>query len=146
VKLLSEAIAIDPRRVDLKPALFRAALEARRDGLAVELAGEYLPAYLKNEGEFGPWVVEQFATNLPLAERVTIARGLGDAETRLGDSRSAMIAYQIAERLQTDARVSAAIAGIRARLEAEAKNNARRPVVSSNLDQDRLVHAKVVAR
>ncbi len=149
VKLIAEAIAIDPRVEGQKLALFRAALEARQDALAVAVAGQILPGYLMErqaEAEFQPWIADQFATNLPLADRVAMARGLGDAQQRLGDSRAALFAYQIAERLQPTDRIRRAIDTIRAQREIDTKNEARRPVVTDNLDQDRLVHAKVVAR
>jgi hypothetical protein len=149
VKLIAGAIAIDPRVEGQKLGLFRAALEARQDALAVAVAGQILPGYLmerQGEAEFSPWIVDQFASNLPMADRVAMARGLGDAQQRLGDSRAALFAYQIAERMQPADRIRRAIDTIRTQREIDTKNEARRPVVTDNLDQDRLVHAKVVAR
>jgi cellulose synthase operon protein C len=155
VKLIAGAIAIDPRAEGQKLALFRVALEARQDALAVAVAGQILPAYLfegqaeaqgdvhGNDAELSPWIADQFASNLPMADRVAMARGLGDAEQRLGNGRAALFAYQVAERLQPADRIRRAIEAIRTQREIDAKNNARRPLVTDNLDQDRLVHAKV---
>jgi cellulose synthase operon protein C len=155
VKLIAGAIAIDPRAEGQKLALFRAALEARQDALAVAVAGQILPAYLfegqaeaqgdvhSNDAELSPWIADQFASNLPMADRVAMARGLGDAEQRLGESRAALFAYQVANRLEPADRIRRAIETIRTQKEIDAKNNARRPMVTDNLDQDRLVHARV---
>jgi tetratricopeptide (TPR) repeat protein len=147
VKLLAGAIAIDPR-AEAKFALFRAALETRQDALAIAIASEILPPYLMNEGEFMPWVAEQFASNLAHADRVTIALGLGNAHQRLGDQRAALRSFQIAQQLQPTATTRRAIDTIRAQTEIDTKNNARRPVVTDHLDQDRLVHPmlRVAAR
>ena len=74
VKLLSGAIAIDIREQEARSALFRAALEARQDGLVIALAGQVIPQYMMNEADFAPWMAEQFAADLKLPERIAIAR------------------------------------------------------------------------
>ena len=93
-----------------------------------------------NEDEFAPWVADQFAANLQLTDRVTIARGSGNAHQRTGDLRAALWSFQIAQQLQPAPATLRSIETIRAQMEIDAKNNARRPVVTNNLDQDRLVH------
>jgi hypothetical protein len=145
VKLLAGAIAIDPKAGAGKVALFRAALEARQDALAIAIANEILPPYLMNEGEFMPWVADQFASNLAQADRVAVALALGSAHQRMGDLRAALRSFQIAQQLQPAAATLRSIETIRAQVEIDAKNNARRPVVTNNLDQDRLVHPMIQA-
>jgi tetratricopeptide (TPR) repeat protein len=140
VKLLAGAIAIDPRAEGGKIALFRAALEARQDALAIAVANAIMPPYLMNEGEFMPWVADQFASNLAPADRVAVALALGSAHQRTGDLRAALRSFQIAQHLKPAAATLRSIETIRAQMELDAKNNARRPVVTNNLDQDRLVH------
>jgi cellulose synthase operon protein C len=144
VKLLAGAIAIDPKGAGKAP-LFRAALEARQDALAIAIANEILPPYLMNEGEFMPWVADQFASNLAPADRVAVALALGSAHQRMGDLRAALRSFQIAQQLQPAAATLRSIGTLRAQMEIEAKNNARRPVVTNNLDQDRLVHPMIQA-
>jgi hypothetical protein len=146
VKLLAGAIAIDPRAEGGKIALFRAALEARQDAFAIAIANAIMPPYLMNEGEFMPWVADQFASNLAPADRVAVALALGSAHQRTGDLRAALRSFEIAQQLQPAATTLRAIETIRAQVELDAKNNARRPVVTNNLDQDRLVHPMVKVR
>ena len=146
VKLLAGAIAIDPKAKGAKNALFRAALEARQDALAIAIANEIMPPYLMNEGEFMPWVADQFASNLAQADRVAAALGLGNAHQRTGDLRAALRSFQIAQQLQPATTIRRVIDTLRMQMEIDAKNNARRPVVTSNLDQDRLVHPMIQTR
>jgi tetratricopeptide (TPR) repeat protein len=149
VKLLEGAIAIDPKLEAPRLALFRAAFDARQDALAVAVANQMMPN-MTNDTEFAPWVADQFAANLASTDRVAIAIALGGAHQRTGDLRAALRSYQIAEHLQPAATTRRAIDTIRMQMEIDAKNNARRPVVTDNLDQDRLVHpmiqTKVAAR
>jgi len=146
VKLLAGAIAIDPRQEAGKIALFRAALEARQDARAIAIANVIMPPYLMNEGEFMPWVADQFASNLAAADRVAAALALGNAHQRMGDLRAALRSFQIAQQLQPAAATLRSVETIRAQMETDAKNNARRPVVTNNLDQDRLVHPMIQTR
>ena len=74
------------------------------------------------------------------------ARGLGEAHQRLGNWRAAALYFQIAQHIRPQDLVRRSLDGVRARIEIEAKNDARRPIVSDNLDQDRLVRPKVSAR
>jgi tetratricopeptide (TPR) repeat protein len=143
-KLLLGAIAIDPKLPKLP--LFRAALEARHDDLAVAVGRQILPQYFSEEAEFNEWVANGFLSGLAPAERLDVARGLGEAQQRLGNLRAAALYYQIAERIQPSQAVRTALERVKAQIEINAKNELRRPVVSENLEQDRLVRPRVVAR
>jgi tetratricopeptide (TPR) repeat protein len=144
IQLLSAAIAIDPRK-DVKMALFRTAIEARRDTLAIAVAHGIVP-YMTYDRELPQWQIDNLFSDLPQAERVTMVRGLGEVEQRLGDLRGALMFYQTAQRIEPADGIQRALDGVRAQVEAAAKNQARRPIVSANLEQDRLVHPMVVAR
>jgi hypothetical protein len=77
---------------------------------------------------------------------VAVARGLGQAEQRLGNWQAALLYDQIAQRLEPDTATGRALDAVRARVETEKTNEARRPMVSDNPDQDRLVHPKAGAQ
>ncbi len=145
-RLLQAAIAIDPKRSETKLDLFRVALAAHHDQYVVAVAAQLTPSYLSNERDFSSWVADGFLAELPLPDRVAIARGLGEANQRLGDLRAALFYNQIALRLAPTDAVRRNLETLRAQLENEAANLARRPVVSDNLDQDRLVRPKVGLR
>jgi len=144
IKLLSAAIAIDPRR-ETRMALFRAALEAHEDRLAVAVMHEIMP-YLSTERELPQWQADTLFADLPRPDRIAITRGLGEAEQRLGDLQAALVYDQAAEHIEPSDRVQRALETVRAQIDAAARNNARRPIVSANLEQDRLVHPRVVAQ
>jgi len=146
VKLLSAAIAIDPRR-DSRLALFRAAIEARQDALVVAIAREMLPPYLAMSGiELPQWQAGLLFNDVSQTDRIALVRGLAEAEQRLGDLRLALRYYQAAQQIEPSDRIQRAMETVRAQVAADAKNEARRPMVSANLEQDRLVHPKVEAR
>jgi hypothetical protein len=67
---------------------------------------------------------------------------LGEAHQRMGEFRSAELFYRIADSIAPEDRLGRAIASLRARIEAGEKNEALRPVVTDNLDQDRLVRSR----
>ncbi len=144
IKLLSAAIAIDPQR-DARLALFRAAIEARQDTLAMAVAHDIVP-YMTYDRELPQWQVDNLFNDLPHADRIAMVRGLGEVEQRLGDLRAALTFYQAAQHIEPADRIQRGLEAVRAQVEADVKNQARRPIVSSNLEQDRLVHPMVVAR
>ena len=145
-RLLAGAVAIDPQEMPPEIDLMRAALEARHDALAVGIAQRVGGEMIADETEFTSWVANGFMGTLPDAERVTLARGLGEAEQRLGNLRVALLYFQIAQRIEPADRVQTVLDTVRRRVEASAKNEGRRPVVSDHLDQDRLVRARVAVQ
>jgi hypothetical protein len=101
---------------------------------------------LSEDSTYTVWNADAFLSDALRADQVAVARGLGQAEQRLGNLRAALLYDQIAQRIEPDAATGRALEAIRARIETETKNDARRPVVSDHLDQDRLVHPRAGVR
>ena len=144
-RLLAASLAIDPRHAQATLDLFRAALQARHDALAVAVA-RHVVRNIFEESSFSPWTVEAFLSGSSDADRVAMARGLAEAHQRLGNLRAAQLFFQIAQYLQPQDPVRRSLDALRARLDLEMKNDARRPVIGDGLEQDRLVHPKVSSR
>ncbi len=142
-KALLAIVAADPRSTAPRLLLIHTAIEAHHDALAVAAARRLLPQFFREESEFTDWLASSFLPNLDRTERVSLARALGGAQQRLGDLRAALLYGQIANHLAPTDAGRRAIATLRARLEADAKNETRRPIVNDALDQDRLVRPKV---
>ncbi len=145
-RLLAGAVALDANNAPLKIELFRAALENRHDATAVGISQHVLPSFLSEDSTYTVWNADAFLSDALRADQVAVARGLGQAEQRLGNLRAALLYDQIAQRIEPDAATGRALEAIRARIETETKNDARRPVVSDHLDQDRLVHPRAGVR
>jgi hypothetical protein len=141
-KALLAIIAADPHNTAPRLLLVHAALEARHDSLAVAVVRQILPQFFHEESEFTEWVATGFLPNLETAERISIARGMADAEQRLGNARSAFLYAQIAQFIAPSDAARRRVDTLRAQLEVEAKNEARRPMINDGLDQDRLVRPK----
>jgi tetratricopeptide (TPR) repeat protein len=133
-KSLAEAVAIDPTIPKLP--LLRAALAAKHDAYAVGIAREMSPYFFEN-------AAQGFLNGEPAADRAAVAFDLGAAEERLGDLRAAMSLYDASQKTLPKDATRKALAAARRRIELNATNEARRPVVTDNLEQDRLVHARV---
>jgi hypothetical protein len=95
------------------------------------------------DSEYSTWVADGFLSNLPTADRAAIARGLGDANQRANNLSATALFYQIAERIAPSTVTAHSLANVRRRIEIQAANEKRRPVVTDHLDQDRLVRARV---
>ncbi len=145
-RLLAGAVAIDRKDLAAKIELLRTAMEARHDALAVGIGQEVVGRFLGEETEFTSWTTSEFLGNLPDAERVEFARGLAEAHQRLGNLRAALLFYQIAQAIEPVDRIQRVLETVRGRVEINAKNEGRRPVVTDHLDQDRLVRARVTVR
>jgi hypothetical protein len=141
-RLLRDAVAVDPRNEAAKIALFRAALAARHDSLVIAAAGVFVSRYVF-ESEYSTWVADGFLSNMTTADRAAIARGLGEANQRTGDWRAASLFYQIAQRIEPAAVIGRDLEAVRRRMEIQKENEARWPVVTDHLDQDRLVRARI---
>jgi tetratricopeptide (TPR) repeat protein len=144
-RLLSAFLAIDPRAVQPKVDLFRAALEARHDALAIAVARQLVRG-VSDESMFTPWEADAFFNGASQNDRLSMARGLGEAQQRLGNLRAAALYFQIAQHIQPQEPVQRSLAAVLARLALDAKNEARRPVITDALEQDRLVRPKVSVR
>jgi hypothetical protein len=112
----------------------------------VGIAQQLLPPFLGEDTEFTTWNSDAFLNGAAHADQVEMARGLGQAEQRLGNLHAAWLYDQIAQRMEPDAATGRALDAVRARIETEKTNQARRPVVSDALDQDRMVHPKAGVR
>jgi hypothetical protein len=142
-KALLAIISADPRPVAPKLLLIHAALDARHAALAIAVTRQLLPDFFHDDGEVTEWVAKSFLLTLDAAERVTIARGLADAEQRIGDLRAAFLYASIAQYIAPSDAALRSINALRTQLANQVKNEARRPLVSDSLDQDRLVRPKV---
>jgi cellulose synthase operon protein C len=142
-KALLAIVAADPRVTTPRILLVHAAIEARHDALAIAVLRQLLPRFFREDSEFTSWTADGFLPNLDRAERASIARGMADAQHRLGDLRAAFLYASIAEYIAPSAAASRNVNTLRTQLDNEAKNDARRPLVNDGLDQDRLIRPKV---
>ena len=141
-RLLLAVAAVD---VDTpKLPIFKAALAARHDALADSIGRAMLPAYMRDRTEFDANSTETFLRFLSDPDRLTVARGLGEANQRLGNTRAALKFYLIAQQIQASDPVKRTADTLRAQLDLESRNAARRPLVSDNIDQDHLVRPREI--
>ncbi len=142
-KALLAIIAADPRPIAPKLLLIHAALDARHPALAAAVTKQLVPDFFREESEPTVWVAKSFLPTLETAERVSIARGLADAEQRLGDLHAAFLYANIVRFIAPTDAARRSIDTLRTQLANEVKNEARRPLVNDGVDQDRLVRPKV---
>jgi hypothetical protein len=142
-KALLAIIAADPQPTAPRVLLIHAAAELHHDSLAVAVAHQLLPQYFREGSEFSPWLANEFLANLERAQRASIARDLSAAEQRLTYTAAALLYEQIAQELAPAALSRGRIDALRTQLDLAAKNDARRPLISDDVDQDRLVRPKV---
>jgi Tfp pilus assembly protein PilF len=141
------AAAADPKNRDPKLEVFRAAIAAGHDELAIAVGRELRrDRDDRDDIEFQPWMADQFLSDLTMEDRVTVARGLGLAYVRSADPRKAVVMYRIAQQLAPEDRARRALATAEAQMQAVVKNEGRRPLVADQLEQDRLVRPKVSAQ
>ena len=122
--------------------IFEVALAARHDALANAVGLQLVPEYLRNQTEYDSSATENFLKEMPDADRATVARGLGDANQRLGNTRIALRFYLIAQQIQPSDPVRRSADTLRAQLDLDARNAARRPLVTGDIDQDHLVRPR----
>jgi hypothetical protein len=140
-----DAIAANPSSEPLRLALFRAALSAGHDALADAAGSSYLPPYLREETNFSPYVADSFVPQLALAERISLARGLGAANRGMDRLRAAVLYLQIAQKLApAQIAITTDLNAVRRQIELQTINNARRPLIGRALDQDRLVRPRIL--
>jgi len=139
-----------------KLALFRAARASGRHRTAANaievMHGNSLNALFANEEmnaepHFNSYWVESFLTNVAIsnAERARAARDLSDSLARTERPQGALIAMQIAERLEPSAQNRTRIAALRTELRRLNTNRDRRPVVGESLDQEKIVRPMIAA-
>jgi hypothetical protein len=142
-KALLAIVAADPRPTAPRVLLFHAAIENRHYALALAVARQLLPQFFREDSEYMEWVARSFLPGFDRAERTSIARGMADAQQRLGDPRAAFLYANIAQFIAPSDASLRSVKTLRAQLDAEAKNEARRPMINDGVDQDRLVRPKV---
>jgi hypothetical protein len=147
----------DPAEPSLKLALFRAARAAGRHRLstnAIEVMhGNSLgPLFameevVSAEPHFNSYWAESFLSmvNLANAERARIAREVSDSLARTERPQGALVAMQIAEKLEPSAQNRTRIAALRAELRRQLTNRERRPLVAETLDQEKIVRPMIAA-
>jgi tetratricopeptide (TPR) repeat protein len=136
-------IANEPSNRSAKVEAFRAALEARHDELATAIARELLPPNLRETLEYDQWIADSFLSDLSQADRVAIARGLGTAYQRMNVLARAAVFYQIAQRLEPADGIARSLATVKSQIQLAVWNEARRPLVTAALEQDRLVKPRI---
>ncbi|HYX70402.1 MAG TPA: tetratricopeptide repeat protein, partial [Terriglobales bacterium] len=161
IRLLRAALEDFPDRDAARMALFRAALDARQDHLAVAALGRtaaILSNALKQEEpiETARYTTDDeaqvYAASMPIpdAERLPIAVGVATAFERLDRLPEALGYLRIAASLESTAEKKSAlqkqIADLRARIRRREQNEARRPIIHPALEQDRVVRPMLVAR
>ncbi|HLW79937.1 MAG TPA: hypothetical protein VKU44_10110, partial [Terriglobia bacterium] len=175
VRLLLGTLAIAPSDEAPRLPLFRAAMDTRRDQLAV-LALEPLlqpgaPERALRSAPYRPHVIEDFAagtccpgedqsgetaagaflpgSQLALTERARLARELAEAYKRLDLLDQAMEYFRVANEIEpseaTRAELKRQIDSLSAENERRALNELRRPVVTLNLTQAKLVRPRLTA-
>jgi hypothetical protein len=149
IKLLSAALAVDPKANPSRFALFEASAQARRDRLALSIYQSDIGN--NEETEFQPWIAEQFltASGLDQPQRALVAHRLAEARQRLGSLAGALVLFRTAEKLeegeQTKGALRRSIATLKAQVDRRIANDARRPIVTSNIEQDRPVRPRLTA-
>jgi tetratricopeptide (TPR) repeat protein len=154
---LQDEVRGQPTNESLKLALFRAALTAGRhreaaNALEVLLGPGMSMLFNEDHGrpddiEVNRYWVEGFlpGQNLSKAERASIARGLADCLARTDRVEGALLTRLVAEKLAPDPQDAAHISAWRAELTRRTVNAERRPEISENLDQPRLVRPMLPA-
>jgi tetratricopeptide (TPR) repeat protein len=126
IRLLSDAISLDPSAPATRLSLFQAAVAARRYALAVSVY-QYAP---------------------PPDPAADVQRSLGEAYERLGLPAEAERNYNMADNSETRiaqrAAIRAALKSVREQIRLQALNAARRPAVSNKLEQDHPVRPRLL--
>ncbi len=145
LRLLQAAIAIRPEPFEPRLALFRTALEQKRYQLAISS----IPVQTQ-EGQAAPelehlsdWMTQQFLATEPIDRdtRAMIAMGLGDAYRQLNQPAEAAFFYLMAREMNGSA--VPALDAVRNMVQLRAANDARRPVVTANLEQPHPVRPRL---
>ena len=166
--ILAKALADSPSREDARVPFFRAAIFIPADELALSsieqslqrnLLGRVAPGNSGNEETLGAdeeadagQAEVQSASDvaLPLSQQSQLARQVALAMIRLDRLDEAASYLKIAQQLEKSAaertRITTQLLEVRARLRRQRTNAARQPILHAELEQDRLVRPRVVAR
>jgi hypothetical protein len=146
IRLLRGALEIDPRSNVPRLPLFEAALAFRRDQLAIATIAPMAGRQMQYEQEGGMqnrYVADGFLaeSQLPRPERARVARELAGAYRKLGNLKQALLLLRISGYL--DPAAPTGIAALKAEEKRATANELRRPVITENLDQERLVRPRL---
>ena len=125
-----------------KLPIFKAALAAKHDALADAVGQQLVPEYVRNRTEYDANATENFLKGASDNDRAAVARGMGEANQRLGNPRAALRFYQIAQQFQASDATRRSADALQAQLALDARNAERRPLVSNVIDQDHLVRPR----
>ena len=169
VQILTKALEDTPAREDARIPLFQAAVSAHEDEFALASIEPVLrdqrirlvvPNVANNEEEIisddrsdadpTAKVPVHTAPKLPAMQQSQIARAVGLAFARLNRLGEALAYIQVALNLEkTQSRkkeIAMVLADIKAQLRRQQRNAARQPILHKDLEQDRLVRPRLVAR
>ena len=169
VQILTKALEDTPAREDARIPLFQAAVSAHEDEFALASIEQMLrdqrirqvvPNVANNEEEIisddrsdadqTAEVPVYTAAKLPPTQQSKIARAVGLAFARLNRLGEALAYIQVALNLEkTQSRkkeIAMVLADIKAQLRRQQLNAARQPILHTDLEQDRLVRPRLVAR
>jgi hypothetical protein len=146
IRLLRGALEIDPQSNVPRLPLFNAALASRRDHLAVAALAPIAGRQIHYEQEGGSqirYIAEPFlfGSQLPVPERARVARELAAAYRKLDAPKQAMLLLRISAYL--DPATPTGLAALEAEQKRAAANALRRPLITSNLEQERPVRPRL---
>ena len=168
MEILAKALADSPSRDDARIPLFRAAVSIPQDEFALASVEQLLraqvlrqvPANYSREEEIirareeEPEVEEnlqiQRSATLQPSQQAQIAHEVALALIRLERLDEAVPYLQVAQKLEKDAaeskRIASELLDVKARLRRQRLNTARQPILHAELEQDRLVRPRLLAR
>jgi predicted Zn-dependent protease len=169
VQILTKALEDTPAREDTRIPLFQAAVSAHEDEFALAaieqmLREQRIPQVVPNVASDEEEIISDdrsdadqrvegsayAAAKLPPTQQAQIARAVGLTLARLNRLTAALGYIQVALKLEkTPPRkkeIAMELADIKARLRRQQLNAARQPILHADLEQDRLVRPRVVAR
>ncbi len=171
VQLLSHCVIDFPRRDTARVPFFQAAIEVPSDDYALGILEplfrtQFLHNYQASESEESEIVssddVEedengdesgiQTGTMAPLsrAQQAQVAQQIGDTMYRVSRYADALSFYQTARKLENSQHarevLSGKIAEMKEKLRIQRENSARQPLLHEALEQDRVVHPRILAR
>ncbi|MFI5096858.1 MAG: hypothetical protein ACHQT6_02680 [Candidatus Acidiferrales bacterium] len=168
VQILSNALADTPARDDARIPLFHAAASLHSDEFALASLGQMLhdqrirqvvsrdsgndAAMLSSEEDAGEQETSPVYASLTfqVAQQAQLAQSVGVVLLRLRQFPEALAYFRTAQQLEKNAdrrkELAAQISDVRAVLRQQQLNAARQPILHADLEQDRLVRPRLVAR
>ncbi len=146
LRLLLAVAALDPTNETSRPALFRAAFEAGQYAVAVSAIEQNLRAPADQEGppeDFAGAAMFLPGIRLDPAQRAALARAYASALEKLDRLSNAERYFQIAVELDPAPEARAGLDRVKAERARRSADALRRPRVTQNLEQERLVRPRL---